>query len=72
MLAEELIEIAKTNWPQLFKAGLNGAIHSINHYPLDKCYKNLYTTFMNGDTYYYPFLFMLIRPTGLTLVEIFF
>jgi len=27
---------------------------------------------INGGTYYYPFVFMLIRPTGLTLVEIFF
>jgi len=32
----------------------------------------LYTTFINGGTWYYPFVFMLIRPTGLTLVETFF
>ena len=25
------------------------------------------TTLINGGTYYYPFVFMLIRPTGLTL-----
>ena len=29
-------------------------------------------TFINGGTYYYAFVFMLIGPTGLTLVEIFF
>ena len=29
-------------------------------------------TFINGGTYYYPFVFMLIRPTGLALVEVFF
>ena len=27
---------------------------------------------MNGGTYYYPFVVMLIRPTDLALVEIFF
>ena len=33
---------------------------------------NVYTTFINGGTYYHPFVFMSIRPTALTLVEIFF
>ena len=31
-----------------------------------------YKTFINGGTCYHPLVFMLIRPTGLTLVEIFF
>ena len=33
---------------------------------------NTSSTFINGGTYYYPYVFMLIRLTGLTLVEIFF
>ena len=32
----------------------------------------LLTTFINGGAFCYSFVFMLIRPTGLTLVEIFF
>ena len=32
--------------------------------------QNQYTTLINGGTYYYPFVLMLIRPTGLILVEI--
>ena len=30
------------------------------------------TTFINGCVFCYSFAFMLIRPTGLTLLEIFF
>ena len=32
----------------------------------------LLTTFINGGAFCYSFVFMLIRPTRLTLVEIFF
>ena len=36
-----------------------------------KCHK-LLTTFINGGVFSYSFVFMLIGPTGLILVEIFF
>jgi len=32
------------------------------------CMSMLYTTFINGSTFCYSFVFMLIRPTRLTLV----